>query len=134
MAEEMGCARSTVFDAVERLVKAGYLERYVQEERNGRDSPHVYRVILDPVHPCPGDIPEADTGADAEPRYADTPADISAPPAGPESAPPAGSGPAPKNDPFRTTFSERKERGACAGEAEETQTGEASGPSNDDPK
>jgi len=114
MAEEMGCARSTVYDAIERLVTAGYLERYVQEEINGRDSPHVYRVILDPRHADPAAVRDADLGGD---RGAGTPADrpappadISAPPADPEPAPPAGPGPAPKNDPIRTTDSERGER------------------------
>ena len=106
MADEMGCARSTVFEAVERLVKAGYLERHVQEEQSGRDSPHVYRVILDPVHPSVEAVKEAEDPC----RQAGTPAGISAPPAGPEPAPPAGPGPAPKNDPLRTTDSERIER------------------------
>jgi hypothetical protein len=115
MADEMGCARSTVFDAIERLVKAGYLERHVQEEDNGRDSPHIYRVILDPAHPSVGAVRDADTPC----RYVGTPAGISAPPAGPESAPPAGSGPAPKNDPFRTTDSEREEKDAPEGERED---------------
>lgn len=117
MADEMGCARSTVFDAVERLVKAGYLERYVQESENGRDSPHVYRVILDPKHADPGSVLDADSDAPDPCRLVGTPADISAPPAdisappaGPEPAPPAGPGPAPKNDLIRTTDSEREER------------------------
>lgn len=120
MADEMGCARSTVFEAIERLVKAGYLERHVQEEQSGRDSPHVYRVILDPVHPRVADVPDADDPC----RQVGTPAGISAPPAGPGSAPPAGSGPAPKNDPFRTTPSERMEREARAGEQEEGEVDE----------
>ncbi len=110
MATEIGCARSTVFDAVERLVKVGYLERYVQESTNGRDSPHLYRVILDPKHPDLSRIPVDDSDTPDPCRYTGTPADISAPPAGPESAPPAGPGPAPKNDPIRTTLSEREER------------------------
>lgn len=115
MAEEMRCARSTVFDAIERLVKAGYLERHVQEEENGRDSPHVYRVILDPKHPNPALVREADSGTEA----AAPPADISAPPAGPGPAPPAGPGPAPKNDPIRTTDSEReRETARAAGKTE----------------
>ncbi|MBP0439600.1 helix-turn-helix domain-containing protein [Tianweitania sediminis] len=122
MADEMGCARSTVFEAVERLVKAGYLERYVQDEVSGRDSPHVYRVILDPVHPRVEAIRDADDPC----RYTGTPADIPAPPAGPEPAPPAGPEPAPKNDPFRTTDSERSEReGAREGEKENARQVEA---------
>jgi hypothetical protein len=104
MSREIGCARSTVFEAIERLVAAGYLERHVQEEANGRDSPHNYRVILDPVHPNPGAIsaePDEEFGTQ-------TPADQSAPPAG-ISAPPAGPGPAPKNDPLRTIERDARE-------------------------
>lgn len=99
MAEEMGCARSTVFEAIERLIEAGYLERHVQVEDNGRDSPHVYRVVLDPQHPDPGSVPEeADAPA--------PPADIPAPPPAGISAPPADPGPAPKNDSLRTNLRE----------------------------
>ncbi|MBZ9719114.1 helix-turn-helix domain-containing protein [Mesorhizobium sp. AD1-1] len=110
MADEMSCARSTVFEAIERLVKAGYLERYEQEEQNGRDSPHVYRVILDPKHVDPASVLEADSEPDDPCRQAGTPAGISAPPAGPEPAPPAGPGPAPKNDPLRTTHQNDPEK------------------------
>ena len=106
MADEMGCARSTVFEAIERLVKAGYVERHVQTEDNGRDSPHVYRVVLDPIHPQVSAVVDVDDPC----RLAGTPADISAPPAGPEAAPPAGPEPAPKNDPFRTTHQNERER------------------------
>ena len=106
MADEMGCARSTVFEAIERLVKAGYVERHVQTEDNGRDSPHVYRVVLDPVHPKVSSVVDVDDPC----RLDGTPADIPAPPAGPEAAPPAGPGPAPKNDPFRTTHQNDRER------------------------
>ncbi len=109
MADEMGCARSTVFDAIERLVKAGYIERHVQEEESGRDSPHVYRVILDLRHPDPAAVKDADSEVADPCRQAGTPADISAPPAGPEAAPPAGPGPAPKNDPLRTAHQNEKE-------------------------
>lgn len=110
MADEMGCARSTVFEAIERLVKAGYVERYEQEEPTGRDSPHVYRVILDPKHADIASIQEADFDGDAPCRQVGTPAGISAPPAGPEPAPPAGPGPAPKNDPLRTTLQNEPEK------------------------
>lgn len=120
MADEMGCARSTVFEAVERLVAAGYLERYVQESENGRDSPHIYRVILDPKHPDPSVISETDSDTIDPCRQVGTPAGISAPPAGPEPAPPAGSGPAPKNDPFRTTSSERGEKARARDEDQKT--------------
>jgi hypothetical protein len=123
MADEMGCARSTVFDAIERLVKAGYLERYVQEETSGRDSPHVYRVILDPKHPDPASVPADETEAADPCRQVGTPADISAPPAGPEPAPPAGPEPAPKNDPIRTTDSETGEKALPRG-TEDREVGE----------
>ncbi|MCF6111983.1 helix-turn-helix domain-containing protein [Mesorhizobium muleiense] len=103
MSVEMGCARSTVFEAIERLMAAGYLERHVVEQSNGRDAPHLYRVILDPVHPAISELrPAPDEGDSGAPD----PADQSAPPAG-ISAPPAGPGPAPKNDPFRTKERER---------------------------
>ncbi|TPJ75817.1 helix-turn-helix domain-containing protein [Mesorhizobium sp. B2-6-3] len=103
MAAEMGCARSTVFEAIERLMAAGYLERHVVEQSNGRDAPHLYRVILDPVHTALSTVlPEPEEG-DCE---AFDPADQPAPPAG-ISAPPAGPGPAPKNDPLRTNLRER---------------------------
>ncbi len=99
MADEMGCARSTVFEAIERLVKSGYLERHEKHEESGRDSAHYYRVILDPVHPHVEAVNEAEDPC----RLVGTPADIPAPPAGPEPAPPAGPGPAPINDPYLTT-------------------------------
>ncbi|HEV2502347.1 MAG TPA: helix-turn-helix domain-containing protein [Mesorhizobium sp.] len=102
MSDEMGCARATVYEAIERLVKAGYLERYVQEEQNGRDSPHVYRVILDPKHPDPSSVRDADFDGVDPAAMSAPPAGIPAPPAGPRPAPPAGSGPAPKNDSSRT--------------------------------
>ncbi|TIO62955.1 helix-turn-helix domain-containing protein [Mesorhizobium sp.] len=99
MAAEMGCARSTVFEAIERLLAAGYLERHIVEQSNGRDAPHLYRIILDPVHPALSELrPEPDDEGE-------DPADQSAPPAG-ISAPPAGPGPAPKNDPLRTNLRE----------------------------
>lgn len=97
MAQEMSCGRATVFESIGRLVEAGYLERHVQVEENGRDSPHVFRVILDPKHPDPGSIP-----AEADPENGpENAAHTGAPPAG-IPAPPAGPGPAPKNDSSRT--------------------------------
>ncbi len=114
MAAEMNCGRATVFDAINRLIGAGYLERHEQESDSGRDSAHVYRVILDPKHPDPASIIDADDPC----RYVGTPAGISAPPAGPEPAPPAASGPAPINDPSLTTPS-NKEREAHAEEKQE---------------
>lgn len=119
MAQEMDCARSTVFESISRLVDTGYLERHVQETDSGRDSAHIYRVILDPVHPDPASIPDADDPC----RYIGTPAGISAPPAGPESAPPAGSGPAPINDPSLTTPSNLEREGEREGSGKENKKG-----------
>ncbi|TGS10628.1 helix-turn-helix domain-containing protein [Mesorhizobium sp. M2E.F.Ca.ET.209.01.1.1] len=96
MAKEIGCSRSTIFRAINRLVWAGYVECYVQEADNGRDGAHLYHVIFeDAEHPA--DIPAP-------------PAGLSAPPAHLEPAPPARPKPAAKNDPFRTTPSKRIER------------------------
>lgn len=118
MAKEMGCARSTVFGAIERLVQRGYVERHLVESDSGRDSAHLYRVVLDPVLTDFSTVQDDETveeGADdacetsseLPCRYTGTPADIPAPPAGPEPAPPAGPGPAPSitsplNDPSLT--------------------------------
>jgi len=136
MANEMGCARSTVQLAVDRLIKAGYLERHVQEAKNGRDSAHLFRVVLDPVHPDMGAIQETNidqnTGADNEHASSElaclsvgTPADPrSAPPADSGSAPPADSGSAPRlttplNDP---TKREREGAGECRRGKKQTRT------------
>ncbi|WP_246683361.1 helix-turn-helix domain-containing protein [Mesorhizobium sp. B2-1-3A] len=44
MADEMGCARSTVFEAIERLVKAGYLERITSDVQDGAMREHALRI------------------------------------------------------------------------------------------
>lgn len=123
MAEEIGCARSTVQASIDRLEEIAVVEKHVQESADGRDSAHYYRVIFDRPPPAgyafgawQGEdneenslISDAETGA--------PPADISAPPAGPGSAPPAGPGSAPINDPLLTPPAERTEReGALARE------------------
>ncbi|GAA5655767.1 hypothetical protein Brsp06_02133 [Brucella sp. NBRC 13694] len=108
MANEMGCARATVFESINRLIDAGYLERHVQESDSGRDSAHLYRVVLDPKHPDPASVSDADEPC----RYVGTPAGISAPPAALEPAPPAGSGPAPINDPSLTTPLNEEKKGS----------------------
>lgn len=118
MADEMGCARATVYEAIERLVKSGYLERHVQAEASGRDSAHVYRVILDPKHPDPGMVVAPNEDPADKAAGGGDPAGIPAPPAGPEPAPPAGPGPAPINDTSQTIPVER-EREARAGERED---------------
>lgn len=129
MAAEMNCGRATVFDAINRLIGAGYLERHEQESDSGRDSAHVYRVILDPKHPDVSSVQDADTPC----RYVGTPAGISAPPAGHEPAPPAASGPAPINAPYLTSPSneEKKER---ASENENGNENLNSTSQDDDPK
>lgn len=119
MSKEMDCARSTVFASIERLVEHGYVEKHVEKTDSGRDSAHWYRVVLDPVHP---DL-NASKGDDDPCRYTGTPADISAPPAGP--------GPAPINDPSLTR--ERDARARDSGsEGEKTEPETPNEP--DDPK
>ena len=111
MASEMGCSRGTVFNAIERLIKRGYLERHIVESESGRDSAHLYRVVLDPVLDDFSTVqPEETTGEnDVDPpcQYTGTPANLLAPPASPELAPPASPGLAPSitspsNDPLLT--------------------------------
>lgn len=125
MSEEIGCARSTVQTSLDRLVVIGAVERRVVVSDNGRDSAHWYRVIYDRETPESafqswdnnGDLsdeefaPVSGEEEGAPPcRYTGTPADISAPPAGPASAPPAGPGSAPINDSCLTPPAERSER------------------------
>ncbi|EFO32604.1 conserved hypothetical protein [Roseibium sp. TrichSKD4] len=133
MANEMGCARSTVQAAIDRLIKAGYLERHIQETENGRDSAHMFRVILDPVHPDMGAIPgpENDLGAGEGDAFSSvklpcrsvgTPAGISAPPADSGSAPMLTT---PLNDPIerkREREGERASAGASGEAVPETAT------------
>ncbi|MEP3469495.1 helix-turn-helix domain-containing protein, partial [Marinobacter alexandrii] len=124
MSREMGCSRATVYNAVERLVKRGYLERHIIETESGRDSAHLYRVVLDPdLEDLSTVQPEetvAETDADPPCHYSGTPASILAPPASPGVAPPASSGVAPMlttplNDPLLT---EREGAGADEQEPE----------------
>ncbi len=125
MATEMGCARSTVQASLDRLVKIGAVESRKVASDSGRDSAHWYRVIYDRETPEAAFSewdrddevseeefdPISDEEEGAPPcRYTGTPADISAPPAGPESAPPAGPGSAPINDSCLTTPAEQEER------------------------
>ncbi|WKT93753.1 helix-turn-helix domain-containing protein [Brucella anthropi] len=128
MANEMGCARATVFESINRLIDAGYLERHVQESDSGRDSAHLYRVVLDPKHPDPASVSDADEPC----RYVGTPAGISAPHAALEPAPPAGSGPAPINDPSLITPI-NEEREARASENEERRNDAEAIPAEDNP-
>lgn len=81
MSREIGCARSTVQGSIDRLIAAGWLMKRPQSDlhtKGVRDSAHEYRVVLD--------VP------DLTQDVVDTPADRSAPPAGPVSAPPADPG------------------------------------------
>ncbi|TWD54529.1 hypothetical protein FB480_103441 [Agrobacterium vitis] len=111
MAGELSCARSTVHDALNRLIEIGAVERHVVSVDNGRDTAHFYRVIYDrPV--SDSYALEADLTDDDLENYSNTPVDeaappagIPAPPAGPEPAPPAGPEPAPINDPLITPLS-----------------------------
>ena len=128
MAAEMNCGRATVYDAINRLIGAGYLERHEQESDSGRDSAHVYRVILDPKHPDVSSVQEADAPC----RYVGTPAGMSAPPAGLEPAPPAASVPAPINDPSLTTPI-NEEREARASENDERGNAPLAIPAEDNP-
>lgn len=116
MAQQLGCARSTVQAALDRLGELGVVEKHVEESRDGRDSAHSYRVIYDAPPPegyafSAWDEPEDEEENPIIALSGETPpAGIPAPPADPESAPPADPGPAPINDPYLTTPSERKER------------------------
>ncbi len=126
MADQLGCARSTVQSSLDRLGEIGVVEKHVEDSADGRDSAHSYRVIYDAPPPSgyafdawdgaeiedviPNSVPQNDTPPC---RYIGTPAGPeSAPPAGPESAPPAGPESAPINDPYLTTQEKRSEREA----------------------
>ncbi|MDO1582415.1 hypothetical protein [Rhizobium oryzicola] len=108
MADQLGCARSTVQASLDRLGDIGVVEKHVEESRDGRDSAHSYRVIYDAPPPAGYDFDAYQIADDEEnhpistPETGTPPAGISAPPAGPESAPPAGPGSAPINDPYLT--------------------------------
>lgn len=129
MAAEMDCGRATVFDAIKRLISAGYLERHEQESDSGRDSAHFYRVILDPKHPDLSSVADTDTPC----RYVGTPAGIPAPPAGLEPAPPAASAPAPINDPYLTSPLNKEKKEPASENLEEKEKQDfVSG--DDDPK
>ena len=116
MADQLGCARSTVQASLDRLGEIGVVEKHVQDSVDGRDSAHAYRVIYDAPPPSgyAFDAWGAEELEDFIPfvpvENGTPPADISAPPAGPESAPPAGPGSAPINDPYLTTQVKREER------------------------
>ena len=126
MARQLDCARSTVQSSLERLMKIGVVERRTGDSFDGRDTSYHYRVIFDREVAAATmnawEKSDAETGC----RSAGTPADISAPPADPESAPPAGPGSAPyKNDPDLTSPAEQ-ERDAREGEREEGENHPAS--------
>lgn len=122
MAEELSVARSTIQASIDRLVDIGGVERRVVPSPSGRDSAHWYRVIYDREVSSNaiaawdadderefGPIDDAEDG-ETPCRYTGTPADISAPPAGPGSAPPADSGSAPINDSCLTAPAEPREK------------------------
>ncbi|MBT9370290.1 helix-turn-helix domain-containing protein [Rhizobium sp. CSW-27] len=120
MADQLGCARSTVQAAIDQLCDMGVVQKHIEESRDGRDSAHSYRVIYDAPPPsgyafdawAEEDSQEINPVSEAE--TATPPADISAPPAGPEPAPPAGPEPAPINDPYLTTPDKPEREGAGA--------------------
>lgn len=98
MADQLGCARSTIQAALTRLMQAGWVEYRAEDRRDGGTASHWYRVRLD--------VAEADAAAAGASRLIDgadeglaaaeaPPAGIPAGPAGPEPAGPAGPGPAP---------------------------------------
>lgn len=101
IAEQLGCARSTVQASIARLVEIGAVERREVISDNGRDSAHWYRVVYDAPPPEGYDFDaylddeDKEFGPIDEASEIDPPAGIPAPPAGPESAPPADPRPAP---------------------------------------
>lgn len=117
MAKQLGCARSTLQKALERLLDAGWIEWQPQVTQKGGDCSHRYRVVLDHgpagqkgpeavfaafgarLTPAPDAATEAQSG---------TRADLSAPPR----ADAWGGTPVPRHGaaPIRTTPSERSER------------------------
>jgi hypothetical protein len=129
MASQLNCARSTVQAALDRLSDVGVVEKHQEVSQDGRDSAHYYRVIYDRAPPAGYEFNAWQDGEEEENIPVDggqgagdahTPADISAPPADPESAPPAGPGSAPIKDPCLTPPVEPKEReGAGARDVEE---------------
>ncbi|MDQ0456030.1 helix-turn-helix domain-containing protein [Rhizobium paknamense] len=117
MADQLGCARSTVQLSLDRLIEMGVVERHIVTVNDGRDTAHLYRVVYDRQPPqgyaFDADLDDDENEAELE-NCSNTPADqsappadISAPPADSGSAPPADPGSAPINDPLRTTLSER---------------------------
>lgn len=117
LASALGCSRSTVQAAIDRLVELGALERQKVVSESGRDSAHWYRVIYDSK--VESDAFNAWDEADQQEfgpidpvDNAAPPAGIPAPPAGPEQAPPAYPGPAPINASTLTPPAEREEREA----------------------
>jgi hypothetical protein len=118
MAEQLACARSTVQASLDRLSDVGVVEKHQENNPDGRDSAHFYRVIYDrePPHGYAFDAWQDEADEENIPieavGEATPPADISAPPAGPVSAPPAGPGSAPINAPHLTPPTETREREA----------------------
>lgn len=132
MAEQLACARSTVQASIDRLADIGVVEKHAQPSADGRDSAHFYRVVYDRAPPSGYDFNAWLEAGEEEniPTEGDNtalpPADISAPPAGPEPAPPADPGSAPINVPCLTPPVERKEReGASERDERQISAGES---------
>ena len=136
MAAQLDCARSTVQASLDRLADMGVVEKHEQKSPDGRDSAHHYRVIYDRPPPAGYDFgawqdEEEEEENNILPQQvapAAPPADISAPPAGPESAPPAGPGSAPINDPCLTPPNERGERDRASAPENRDEGRDARGP------
>ncbi len=92
MAEQLKCGRSTVQDSLNRLYEIGAVEKRVADSRDGRDSAHWYRVVLDrEVASNAFSAWEEEEDEEFNPissvENGTPPAGIPAPPAGPEAAP-----------------------------------------------
>lgn len=115
LAAALGCARSTVQAAIDRLVEIGAVERQEVVSASGRDSAHWYRVVYDSevsssaFHAWDEEDQKEFGPMDEADGYT-PPAGIPAPPADPRPAPPAGPGPAPINASPLTPPVERQER------------------------
>ena len=124
MARELSCGRSTVVEAIGRLVAAEYVERHVVEHPNGRDSAHKYRVILDPPAVPEMEMEEDENVAQIPTESTATPVDIPTPPVGSGPTPPVGSGPTPMlTTPLNDPSLNQRERADEQAEEKLPQTG-----------
>jgi hypothetical protein len=115
MAEQLKCGRSTIQDCLNRLADIGAVEKHKEVSKDGRDSAHWYRVVLD--RSVASNAFTAWEQAEDQENNPDFGADIGTPPAGTPAPlpvqdrhPPAGSGPAPINGESLTPQSNEGER------------------------